>query len=966
MKFAFLLFSMVTIFSGIFFNAIAQVSPVDSLALVDLYNGTGGPGWINNNNWLTASPVSTWSGVIVSGGRVISLRMAANNLTGSIPSSIGNLSGLDTLVFISNKFSGSIPASLGQLSSLQYLFLFGDSLTGAIPVELGNLSNLTTCIFSNNQLSGPIPSSLGNLSKLRQLYLDQNNLSGAIPASLGNIPNLYDLYLQINSLSGTLPASLGNLGRLVHLVLGANNLTGTIPSSFANLSSLSLFSVSFNNLQGDLSAIAGLPLSALSVEQNHFSGPVPFFSGNLLNGSFLSDNSFTFDGMENIAQRYPSALYSPQADIPIRTSGNVLSVSSGGSPSFTTYTWYLNGIQVAQKRGDTTFTKTSPGVYIVKVTNSVANKLILYGIDTTNGKVKDSLALVDFYNSTNGPKWLNNTNWLTSSPLDTWYGITLDANTHRVTRLALNGNRLEGPIPASIGNLLDVTYIDFSANGLTDTLPATLMNLLKLDSVNLFGGYLTGKIPFASAPLQLLNLSANKFNFTALEDVVSRYPIAKYDWQMQFSFSATNNFLSVSAGGTLANNTYRWYRNNVLIATKTADSTLTITNPGSYYVTITNSLANATVLNSLWKDIYFNTHLVDTTMTVSKYIGGDLPVNVNDTAYNRVLTIAPTAGLNELVGNVNSLVTIDSTVNLFMNQPYLQRHFDVTPTDNAENAKATLTLYFTQQEFNNFNSYVTANNLNIPLLPIDGVDNGNVRIMQLHGSFTGTSNPANYQGSTSFITPVTVWDSVNTWWTVTFPVTGFSGFFVSTINFALPLNLLQFTGVLQDNAVHLAWLTSAEVNTKQFMVEKSQDGISFSSIGTVAALSNSGNHAYQFTDLNTKGSKSFYRLKMFDKDNHFTLSKVIVIKTGNSIAGLSVYPNPVTTNTNIVFFTSSPIKYSVSITEMDGKILQSFNATSVPGKNLFCLKVSDYAKGNYLITLSDKENGKRTVQFNKR
>jgi hypothetical protein len=917
MKFSFLLISTLIIFLAISFNSSAQVNTGDSLALVDLYNSTNGPGWIHADNWLTA-PVSTWYGVAVSGNRVTVLQMVGNSLNGSIPSS------------------------------------------------LGNLNNLSTCIFSNNQLSGSIPSSLGNLSNLRQLYLDQNNLSGPIPASLGSIPNLYDLYLQINSLSGSLPSALGNLNHLAHLVLSVNNLTGTIPSSFANLTSLSLFDVSFNSLEGDLSVLVNFSLSGLGVAHNHFSGPVPPLVINFVNGAFLADNRFTFDGLENPAWRNSSASYSPQADIPIKTTGNILSVSAGGSPSATTYTWYLNGIQIASKIGDSTLTKTSAGVYMVKITNSLANKLILYGIDTTSGISKDSLALVDLYNSTNGPGWQNNTNWLSAYPLDTWYGVTLDANTHRLIRLSLNANRMAGPIPVSIGNLLDATFIDFSINGLTDTLPATLNNLIKLDTVNLLGGYLTGKIPFTTAPLQLLDVSVNKFNFTALEDVVAKYPIVKYVSQMPFDFAITGNSLSVSAGGSLANNTYNWYRNNVLIATKTGDSILTISNPGSYDVTITNSVANATLLQSYWKDIYFNTHLVDTTVTVSRYIGGDLPVNVSDTAYNRLLTITPTTGPNELVGDVSSSVTIDSAINLYMNEPYVQRHFDVTPADNAENATATLTLYFTQQEFDNFNSYVTANNLNIPLLPVNGIDNGKVRIIQLHGSFTGSSNPANYTGGMAVITPVTTWDAANQWWTVTFPVNGFSGFFASTINFALPLQLLQFTGTWQNNAVQLNWLTAAEVNTKQFVVEKSQEGISFSSIGTLPAMSTYGNHTYQFKDMNFWGNKSFYRLRMLDNDAHFTLSKVIVIRTGNSIAGLTVYPNPVATTANVAFFTVFSVKYSVNVTDMNGKILQSFNGTSVQGKNLFSLNVSVYSEGNYLITLSDKENGKRSVQFNKR
>ena len=39
---------------------------------------------------------------------------------------------------------------------------------------------------------------------------------------------------------------------------------------------------------------------------------------------------------------------------------------------------------------------------------------------------QDSLALVDLYNSTNGPGWYTKTNWLTRHPVETWYGITVN------------------------------------------------------------------------------------------------------------------------------------------------------------------------------------------------------------------------------------------------------------------------------------------------------------------------------------------------------------------------------------------------------------------------------------------------------------------------------------------------------------------------------------------------------------
>src|SRR6266542_1586930 len=129
----------------------AQVNQQDSLALVDLYNSTGGPNWVNHTNWLTSNPVSTWYGIIsVSNGRVIHINLETNNLTGQLPSSIGNLQKLGTLRLAVNQLSGSIPSSIGNLVNLQVLVLDGNQLNGAIPSSLRTLVNLQLLALGSN------------------------------------------------------------------------------------------------------------------------------------------------------------------------------------------------------------------------------------------------------------------------------------------------------------------------------------------------------------------------------------------------------------------------------------------------------------------------------------------------------------------------------------------------------------------------------------------------------------------------------------------------------------------------------------------------------------------------------------------------------------------------------------------------------------------------------------------------
>ena len=122
---------------------IAVENP-DRAALVALYEATGGPNWVNSENWLTDAPLGDWYGVITDGqGRVFALELSENGLTGPIPPELGKLANLTSLQLSDNDdLTGPIPPELGNLTSLEYLWLALTALSGPIPKELANLSNL--------------------------------------------------------------------------------------------------------------------------------------------------------------------------------------------------------------------------------------------------------------------------------------------------------------------------------------------------------------------------------------------------------------------------------------------------------------------------------------------------------------------------------------------------------------------------------------------------------------------------------------------------------------------------------------------------------------------------------------------------------------------------------------------------------------------------------------------------------
>ncbi|CAM8924218.1 unnamed protein product [Rhodiola kirilowii] len=227
-----------------------------------------------------------------------------NSFTGTIPSSLSNMSGLTVCQMSSNRFRGRVPDNLGKLQNLWLLQLANNSLGSEMPNDLRFVDSLSNCTgleeldLGGNKFSGPLSDSIGNFTfALQRFSIAKNHITGPIPERIGELSGLSWVNFRENIFTGTIPTSIGKLTKVSFLNLGSNSLHGEIPSSIGNLINLLDLDLSSNSLDNiiptTLRNCEGMLF--INMSNNHLTGILPdhvFTQWNNLISCDLSHNSF--------------------------------------------------------------------------------------------------------------------------------------------------------------------------------------------------------------------------------------------------------------------------------------------------------------------------------------------------------------------------------------------------------------------------------------------------------------------------------------------------------------------------------------------------------------------------------------------------------------------------------------------------------------------------------------------------
>jgi hypothetical protein len=258
------------------------------------------------------------------------------------------------------------------------------------------------------------------------------------------------------------------------------------------------------------------------------------------------------------------------------------------------------------------------------------------------------------------------------------------------------------------------------------------------------------------------------------------------------------------------------------------------------------------------------------------------------------------------------------------------RYYDIFPANNAS-LNATLRIQYAEAELNSLDENLlalwrSANN-----------------ISWTNDGFTSRDMTLNYVEKTG--------------------INNFSRFTLSTINNALPLQFILFTVHCNDNQVDIKWKTALEQNTSYFNVERSTDGISWTTIATLPAAGNSSaERSYFYTDQRSLPGRTFYRIAEYDLDGRKHLTGINRTNCEGT-EGLKAWPNPARDVfwINIITHVASPV--SIQIFDNTGALIQTHNNNLLAGSNQLHINLTQLPAGTYHV-VATWHNGATKKSFN--
>lgn len=174
----------------------------------------------------------------------------------------------------------------------------------------------------------------------------------------------------------------------------------------------------------------------------------------------------------------------------------------------------------------------------------------------------------------------------------------------------------------------------------------------------------------------------------------------------------------------------------------------------------------------------------------------------------------------------------------------------------------------------------------------------------------------------------------------------------------LPVRLLSFNASYNNLQTRLSWAAEAETNFEKYVIERSEDGVRFHSIGEKAGANSASRTDYSYMDdlSQENASQFFYRLKMQDMDGTFKYSSVLLVRKENkNITAVSISPNPIRQGQNTVRFNAhSTGTADLRVVDLSGKTVSRQQQKVYPGSNSITLNnLEGLQPGTYVLQINN-------------
>ena len=191
----------------------------------------------------------------------------------------------------------------------------------------------------------------------------------------------------------------------------------------------------------------------------------------------------------------------------------------------------------------------------------------------------------------------------------------------------------------------------------------------------------------------------------------------------------------------------------------------------------------------------------------------------------------------------------------------------------------------------------------------------------------------------------------------------------------IPMPTTQFTTISAvrnaNKTIKVNYAVANEANIANYSIEQSNNGTTFTVIGTQAAIANnSGNPVYSFTDNNASINNNWYRIKFTTTAGVTVYSAIAMVGAevaeANVVAAskISVYPNPVVGgNVNVHLDNVAKGNYTAQITNTAGQAIKTATIQVNTNAVLQTIKIGNVASGSYHVTILDETGTKTTLPF---